>query len=319
MKVLVYGAGVIGTLLTHNLCAAGNDVSLLARGQWAETLKKDGLRMHHWLQRKDTLDRPEIITAIDEAVHYDVVFTVMQYDQTVAIKDDLARVWCDTLVMIGNQLSFDEMTDYIKDNSRYTKEILFGFIVAAGERKDGRVFSRHLGAGRLELGCLYKETPDSVKKQIEGLFKGTKFKLTWNKEMSSFLACHPAFILPSFYLMISKDFDLKRVNRKERKIWKKATRECYDMLKSIGYKVNPKGDDALFRSGLRGLVGSFMLFLCTKTSFGEMILGAHGRHSVSEAVIMEQGWNRLMDKKPIGITMPAFERLKLMCPKLAEM
>ena len=30
MKVLVYGSGVIGCYLAHILCAAGNDVTLLA-------------------------------------------------------------------------------------------------------------------------------------------------------------------------------------------------------------------------------------------------------------------------------------------------
>jgi hypothetical protein len=50
-----------------------------------------------------------------------------------------------------------------------------------------------------------------------------------------------------------------------------------------------------------------------------MILGAHGRHSVSEAVMMEQGWNRLMEKKPNTCRMPNFERLKAMCPPLHEL
>ena len=318
MKVLVYGAGVIGSLLTHNLCEAGNDVSLLARGEWAKTLKENGLCIHHWLQRKDTVDRPTIITKIDESIHYDIVFTVMQYDQTVAVKEQLAQVWCDTLVMIGNQLSFDEMEAYIKENSVHTKEILLGFIVAAGNRKDGKVLSRHIGAGRLELGYLRKTVPNEMKVKIQSLFRGTKWKLTWNDEMASFLACHPAFILPSFYLMIAKDFDLRKVDRSERKVWKAATRECYDMLLSIGIKVNPKGDDALFRRGPIGIIGAFMLFLCTKTSFGEMILGAHGRHSVSEAVVMEQGWNRLMEKKADALKMPNFEKLKSMCPPLEE-
>jgi 2-dehydropantoate 2-reductase len=66
---------------------AGNDVSLLARGEWAEILKENGLRMHHWLQRKDTVDHPMIITEIDGNIHYDAVFTVMQYDQTVTIME----------------------------------------------------------------------------------------------------------------------------------------------------------------------------------------------------------------------------------------
>ncbi len=137
--------------------------------------------------------------------------------------------------------------------------------------------------------------------------------------MASFLACHPAFILPSFYLMIAKDFDLKKVNRQERRLWKAATRECYDMLISLGIRVNPKGDDAWFRSGLSGLMGTLLLFLCTKTALGEMILGAHGRHSVSEAIAMEQGWNRLMQRKPDSLQMPAFEQLKASCPPLQEL
>lgn len=319
MKVLVYGAGVIGCLLTHNLCAAGNDVTLLARGQWADTLKENGLYIHHWLQRKNTVDYPKIITIIDENTHYDVVFTVMQYDRTMAVKEHLANIWCDTLVMVGNQLSYDEIEQYIKENSTFTKDILFGFIVAAGNRSDGKVLSRHLGAGRLELGYLRGAVPVETRQKIKALFHGTKWKLTWNDEMASFLACHPAFILPSFYLMIAKDFDLKKVNHRERILWKNATRECYDMLLAIGYKVNPKGDDALFRNGFSGLAGSCLLLLCTTTSFGEMILGAHGRHSVSEAIMMEQGWERLMTLKPENLKMPYFEELKSMCPPIQDM
>lgn len=37
MKVLVYGAGVIGCYLTHVLCEAGNDVTLLV--SWCAGLK----------------------------------------------------------------------------------------------------------------------------------------------------------------------------------------------------------------------------------------------------------------------------------------
>lgn len=53
MKILIYGAGVIGCYLTHVLCAAGNDVTLLARGIWRETLERDGLTIVHHLQKKD--------------------------------------------------------------------------------------------------------------------------------------------------------------------------------------------------------------------------------------------------------------------------
>ena len=84
MKILIYGAGVIGCYLTHVLCAAGNDVTLLARGIWRETLERDGLTIVHHLQKKTTNDRPRVIGALN-GEHYDLVFAVMQYQQMAAV------------------------------------------------------------------------------------------------------------------------------------------------------------------------------------------------------------------------------------------
>ncbi|MBQ1466898.1 MAG: ketopantoate reductase family protein, partial [Solobacterium sp.] len=47
MRILIFGAGVIGGQLCHALCACGNDVTVIARGAWAETLRNEGLRIHH--------------------------------------------------------------------------------------------------------------------------------------------------------------------------------------------------------------------------------------------------------------------------------
>ena len=45
MKILVYGAGVLGCNLARNLLRAGKDVTLLARGNWAAEIKQNGLRI----------------------------------------------------------------------------------------------------------------------------------------------------------------------------------------------------------------------------------------------------------------------------------
>ena len=45
MKILVYGAGVLGCNLARNLFHAGKDVTLLARGNWAAEIKQNGLRI----------------------------------------------------------------------------------------------------------------------------------------------------------------------------------------------------------------------------------------------------------------------------------
>ncbi|MDY2556826.1 MAG: 2-dehydropantoate 2-reductase N-terminal domain-containing protein [Candidatus Faecousia sp.] len=43
MRILVFGAGVIGCNLARNLFRAGKDVTLLARGAWAEEIQKNGV------------------------------------------------------------------------------------------------------------------------------------------------------------------------------------------------------------------------------------------------------------------------------------
>ena len=45
MRILVCGADVLGCNPARNLFHAGKDVTLLARGEWAEKVKKNGLRI----------------------------------------------------------------------------------------------------------------------------------------------------------------------------------------------------------------------------------------------------------------------------------
>ena len=45
MRILVYGAGILGSNLASNLCKAKKDVTILARGKWAENIKKNGLKV----------------------------------------------------------------------------------------------------------------------------------------------------------------------------------------------------------------------------------------------------------------------------------
>ena len=55
MKILVFGAGVLGCNLARNMFRAGNDVALLARGRWAEEISKNGPRK---MGRRDKQERP---------------------------------------------------------------------------------------------------------------------------------------------------------------------------------------------------------------------------------------------------------------------
>ena len=141
MKVLVYGAGVIGGQIAHALCISGNEVTILARGAWAETLRRTGLRIHHYIQRTDTTDWPHVIEKLDNKA-YDAVFAVMQYRQMEKILPDLAAVNSPIVVLTGNTLSAGEMEAMILKNTTVPKTVLFGF---------GYVFIMFLYSGELAV------------------------------------------------------------------------------------------------------------------------------------------------------------------------
>ena len=184
MKILIYGAGVIGSYLTHVLCAAGNDVTLLARGGWRETLEQSGLTIYHHLQKKVTRDRPRVIGALDRE-HYDLVFVVMQYQQMAAILDDLGRVDSSIVVLVGNNMSAGEMERHIRNCSAAPQRVLFGFQGTGGRREAERVVCVRFGEAGMTVGGLYKEPSLMEKRRLRSAFAGTRYWLTWASDMDA--------------------------------------------------------------------------------------------------------------------------------------
>ena len=79
MKILVYGAGVLGCNLARNLFHAGKDVTLLARGNWAEEIRKNGLRIKDQFSLRTSVSNIPVVTELAPNVRYDVIFVVLRY------------------------------------------------------------------------------------------------------------------------------------------------------------------------------------------------------------------------------------------------
>lgn len=81
MKILVYGAGVLGCNLARNLFRAGKNVTLLARGKGAEEIKKNGLRIKDKFSPRVSLSRTRDDGA-EAGSTLRRVFVVMRYHPT---------------------------------------------------------------------------------------------------------------------------------------------------------------------------------------------------------------------------------------------
>lgn len=316
MKVLVYGAGVIGCYLTHVLCEAGNDVTLLARGSWGDTLERNGLTMVHHLQKRITRDRPRITRAPDGEA-YDVVFAVMQYQQMQTILEELAHIDSPLVVLVGNNTTAVEMEQVIQAHTLKPKTVLFGFQGTGGRREAGKVFCVRWGMGHMSIGGLHSEPDADSKKLISALFQKTKYSVTWVSNMDAWYKCHLAFILPVCHLAYTLECDLTRASGGQIKRMMAAVREGYGLLSTLGYPVLP--EDTLDKlEGMKGRASCWMMRVMAKTAIGRLAATDHCRHAVTEMEALDTAWEQLRAQRP-DFPMPNWGALRTAMPDWAQL
>lgn len=316
MKVLVYGSGVIGSYLAHVLCSAGNDVTILTRGKWKEQIEKNGLRIRHHLQHKETLDHPHVIGNISEDDSYDVVFAVMPYNKIGAILDNLSELRTSIIVLVGNNMSPAEMEEKILANTVCAKQVLFGFQVTAGkrDRENGLLICERAGCGTMDIGGLHSLPDFAARAMLSEAFRGTGYKLNWQPDMEAYLKCHLAAILPIGYLSYACGGDLSKSTAGQRKLMRLASREAYNMLRAQGIRILPVGDDLYFAPGARGTLMQFLYFVMAKNkTIGDLVACEHCRNAYEEMEMLDTAFEKLTSKAPTE-TMQSWHALKEMMP-----
>ena len=315
MKVLIYGAGVIGSYLTHVLCAAGNDVTLLARGKWKEQLERNGLRIRHHLQHRDTLDHPRVIGDVPAEEHFDAVFAVMPYNKIGAILEPLAAIRAPLVVLVGNNMSPGAMQEAILEKTVCKKQVLFAFQATAGKRdvENGVLICERLGAGAMDIGGLHALPDEATRAKLESAFVGTKYKLRWQPDMEAYLICHLAAVLPICYLAYACGGDMRSSTGGQRKLMRMATKEAYGLLRAQGVAILPGGDDAYYEPGVRGMLMQFVYWLMAKTQMGDLIACAHCRNAYEEMEMLDKAFEAIIARTP-DHPMPDWRALKAQMP-----
>ncbi len=315
MKVLVYGSGVIGSYLAHVLCTAGNDVTMLARGKWKEQLEKNGLRIRHHLQHKETQDHPAVIEAITDDQAYDIVFAVMPYNRIGAILEPLAAVHAPLVVMVGNNMNPAEIQQTILEKTVCPKEVLCAFQATAGKRdqENGILICERLGTGNMDIGGLHALPDEKAQKKLESVFSGSGYRLRWQPDMEAYLICHLAAVLPICYLAYACNGDLRPATGKQRKQMRLATKEAYGMLKAQGITILPAEDEKYYEPCLKGMLMQFVYFLMSRTEMGDLIACAHCRNAWEEMEMLDKAFEKVIAKAP-DYPMPNWNNLKTAMP-----
>ena len=133
MKILVYGAGVLGCNLARNLFHAGKDVTLLARGNWAAEIKQNGLRVKDKFSPRVSVSRIPVVSKLAPDAQYDVIFVVLRYTQLDSALDTLRENQTKNIVFVGNNVRPRALAAALPG-----KNVLFAFALSAGHRESDR-------------------------------------------------------------------------------------------------------------------------------------------------------------------------------------
>ena len=287
MKILIIGAGVLGSNLAHSL-KKGNDITILAINKTFENLKKNGLIIKHKF-RKKTVDYFNIIDKLDENDIYDVIFIVTRFSSLDSIVPIIENNKSKNIVFVGNNMNAEKYIN-IKD-----KNVLFAFFMAAGKKCDGYINSICLN--KIRIGRV--DGKDISNEFIKSIFKGTKIKVIIENKMNDYLKTHECAVLPLVFACYKVNGNLKLLKKdKEYSLLiMDAIIEGYDVLKELGYEILPKGEyeDCVNKKNLCAFIYRFMF----SNFIGKICISDHAMSAREEFILLESEFEKLKEKSKL--------------------
>jgi len=244
MKTLIIGAGPLGSLYTYLLHKAGEDVTLLARGEHYQFLKENGLVLINEFTKEKITEKVKVIDRLHEEDKYDLVIVLMRKNKVLKLLPTLGKYrYAQSILFMGNNASgFDEYLAHIPQG-----KILFGFPGGGGSRIDHEIHfvdSEKPGGPRMPITL--GEIDGKIRtrtRQIKELFQSAGVPVKIVDDMDSWFKYHVAFVLPvAGALLKSGDNYRLAQNKTILKQYVLAVREAGRVLKALDYhkSYNPK-------------------------------------------------------------------------------
>ena len=288
MKILIYGAGVVGSNLARNLYRAGKDVTLLARGEWADGIKKCGLKIKDKFSPFTSVTPIPVVTHLMPDDMYDVFFVALCYTQLEAVMNILNVNVTKNIVFVGNNVRAQETASLLRD-----KNVMFAFSLSAGRRERDRVVSIDLR--KITIGGL-SDSPlneDLIKK----IFDGTKYKVVYEPYMRDYLLCHAAFVIPAVFACYKTDGNLKKLKGDTEYLNRiiDANIEGFRAIENAGHKILPQSDVNYESDKYRKTCLRFFR-LMVATALGRICASDHAMNAVDEMSAINRDMKKFFDE-----------------------
>jgi len=237
-KVLVFGAGTIGSYYTYKLSKVDIDVTLLARGERYRYLKEHGVKLIDELTKKTFSSKVKVIDHIDSDEVFDYVIVIIRKNALQPIIKQLSGYKnLKNIVFLGNNvLGFEE---YSKNIDK--EKLFFGFPNVGGKVKDQIVYFTEKAEKEKAPPIIIGEMDGSIRprlKQFEELLNQASFTVEITNDIDGWLKYHAAFVLPLCYSLYKHNCDNYAVAKSKETLLEmvKAAKDAGNILRALGYK-----------------------------------------------------------------------------------
>ncbi len=274
MKILIVGAGLIGTVYGAQLGAAGDDVSALAHGARTDEMAREGLRARDVLA--DTvIDSP--VAVVDQADEdtFDLVLVALRRETLQSAAAQLAKLSASPLVLFfGNNPGGRAGLPV-----NVPGPVALGFPGVGGVIRAGIADYVRISQQPTTLG----QNPDPRLDQFQRVLSARGFPVRRVPDLSGWLAYHAVFIACVSAALYRCQTDPRRLahDRRELRLMCRAITEGFQVLRTQGIVGLPRNLALLHARAMQSVAVRYWAhYMCSPIA--EFALAAHCRHAEPE-------------------------------------
>lgn len=194
MNVLIYGAGVIGSIMAAKLSESGNHVTVLDRGVRLKEIKQYGIVLQHGLTGQTTRTSVNVIESLNREDSYELAIVPVRADQLPDILPVLAQNQGldNILIMVNNPCGYDQITAMLGP-----KRALIGF-PGMGGGKRGPVIIYNICRPMIQRTTIGELDGQITKRlqEIALLLDNAGFPSAVEKDMDGWQKSHVSWVSP---------------------------------------------------------------------------------------------------------------------------
>jgi 2-dehydropantoate 2-reductase len=239
MKILILGAGAVGSTLAMQLARAGHDVSVLARGNRLASLRRSPyIASRHMVTDKLEHTPIKVVGDLDPSGIWDLMIVAVQAQQLESVMPIIMRTTAAKVLFMMNMVGELKQLRERVGRDRF----LVGLPALLGEVRDQEL--RYALVPRLlsflqitTIGGLPDHTPSGCN-NIQRIFNQAGIPTAVHPDMQRWLLTHAAFMMPIMVAGLMSDVDHSLSWRTSRLV-ARAILDNFKLLERNKYRLTP--------------------------------------------------------------------------------